>query len=56
MTSEEIKAERKRLGLTAEKMGKMLGVSTRAIFYYEDGQRKVPLTVEKLLRLLAEKD
>ena len=42
MTPQEFKAERERLKITAKKFGQMLGVSERAVFYYEHGQRKIP--------------
>ena len=56
MTPAQFRAERDRLRLTAQEMGDLLGVSTRAIFYYEHGQRKIPLTVQKLLTLIARLD
>jgi len=49
ITPAQFRAERERLRLTAQEMGDLLGVSARAIFYYEHGQRKIPLTVQKLL-------
>ena len=42
MTPAEFKAERERLKITAKQFGQLLGVSERAVFYYEHGQRKIP--------------
>ena len=41
MTPQEFKAERERLKITAKQFGQLLGVSERAVFYYEHGQRKI---------------
>ena len=51
MTPQEFKAERERLKITAKKFGQMLGVSERAVFYYEHGQRKIPKPVQLLVML-----
>jgi len=56
MTPEQFKAERERAGLTAKDFAAMIGVSERAVFYYEHGQRKIPLTVQKLLAVIARLD
>lgn len=56
ITPAQFRAERDRMRLTAQEMGDLLGVSARAIFYYEHGQRKIPLTVQKLLALIARLD
>ena len=52
ITPEQFKAERSKLNITIKEMAEMLGVSSRAISYYESGERPIPLTVQKLLRLL----
>lgn len=52
MTPEQIKEERSRLGFTGAQMAERIGVTPRAYAYYEAGQRKIPLTVEKLLKVL----
>lgn len=52
ITPEQFKSERERLRLTISAMAEMLGVSSRAISYYEAGERPIPLPVQKLLRLL----
>lgn len=52
ITPEQFRAERSRLNITIREMAEMLGVSSRAISYYESGERPIPLTVQKLLRLL----
>ena len=56
MTPEEIKAERHRMNLTINQMAELICVSPRAYAYYEAGQRKVPLPVEKLVNLIAKLD
>ena len=64
MTPEQFKAERERLKITAKQFGQLLGVSERAVFYYEHGQRKIPKPIQLLVllykktrsRRLAEKD
>ena len=56
MTAEQFKAERERAGLTAKDFAAMIGVSEREVFYYEHGQRKIPLTVQKLLAVIARLD
>ena len=53
ITPQEFKAERERMRLTIGAMADLLGVTPRAISYYEAGQRKIPLPVQKLLRLLS---
>jgi DNA-binding XRE family transcriptional regulator len=56
MNALEIKENRKRLGLTQDALGKLLGVSKRTIINYESGD-VVPVTKSKLLHqiLLADK-
>ena len=49
MTPEQFKAERLSLGLSQEAMGKRIGVTMQAVYYYEKGMRKVPRTVALLL-------
>lgn len=45
MTPEEFKAWRKRLGLTQGQAAEALGLSLRAIQYYERGEREITKTV-----------
>ena len=51
MTPAEFKAERERLKITANQFGQLLGVSERAVFYYEHGQRKIPKPIQLLVLL-----
>ena len=51
MTPAEFKAERERLIITAKQFGQLLGVSERAVFYYEHGQRKIPKPIQLLVLL-----
>ena len=51
MTPAEFKAERERLKITAKQFGQLLGVSERAVFYYEHGQRKLPKPIQLLVLL-----
>ena len=51
MTPQEFKAERERLKITAKQFGQLLGVSERAVFYYEHGQRKIPKPIQLLVML-----
>ncbi len=55
MTPEQIKEERSRLGLTINQMADRLGVTPRAVSYYESGQRAIPLPIEKLIKLQKER-
>ena len=48
MNALEIKENRKRLGLTQDALGKLLGVSKRTIINYENGD-VVPVTKSELL-------
>ena len=58
MNATEIKAARQTLGLTQPAMAHALGsekdghYSTRAIVSWENGERKVPPAVAKLVRLM----
>lgn len=56
ITPEQFKAERSRLDMTIKEMADLLCVSTRAISYYESGERPVPLTICKLLYLIGRLD
>lgn len=49
MTSEEFKAVRERLGMTQGQLAYKIGISERAIRYYEQGGRSVPAPVSLLL-------
>ena len=54
MTGEEFKARRLDLGLTQTQLGERLGVTLRAVQYYEAGQRPISKTVALLLGTLDE--
>jgi DNA-binding transcriptional regulator YiaG len=48
--AEEVRAIRKALGLTAAELAKRLGVTTRAVWYWEAGKRKPGGAALKLMR------
>lgn len=50
MTSEEIQAIRKRIGLTQEQLAEKLGVTIHAVRKWEQGQRQVKGAALKLLQ------
>ena len=52
LTSEGLRAWRKGRGWTQAKLARQLGCSLRAIQYYEAGERKIPLTIKRILDLL----
>lgn len=56
MTPEQFRAERSRLNMTIKEMAEYIGLSTRAVSYYESGQRPVPLTIKKFLVGMAKLD
>ena len=56
LTPEQFRAERSRMNMTIKEMADFLGTSTRAVSYYEAGQRPVPYTIQKLLVLVARLD
>lgn len=56
MTPEEFRAERSRLKMTIKEMAEYIGLSTRAVSYYEAGQRPVPHTIKKFLVGMARLD
>lgn len=49
MMPEVFRAIRQRLGLTQHALAEALGVSPRAVRYYEAGSRKVPGPVARIL-------
>lgn len=53
MTPAELTALRERLGLSVDEIGEALGLTGRAIRYYEAGQRPIPKTVELALTAYA---
>lgn len=53
MTPDEFKAMRERLGLSFDEIGEALGLTGRAIRYYEAGQRPIPKTVELAMQAYA---
>lgn len=52
MMPEVFRAIRQRLGLTQHALAEALGVSPRAVRYYEAGSRKVPGPVARILGLM----
>ena len=53
MTGEELTRIRAELGLNQETLAKFIGVNPTTISNYEAGKRPIPLSVEKLLRIIA---
>ena len=49
MTSEELKAAREELGWTQSALASALGVTPRAVKYYEAGQRAIPGPVQRIV-------
>lgn len=49
MTNEQFKAARDGLGLTQAQLAHKIGLSERAIQYYEQGGRNIPAPVSMLL-------
>lgn len=49
MTSEEFKATREKLKMTQGQLAYKIGLSERAIRYYEQGGRAIPVPVSMLL-------
>ena len=52
MTPAELKSLRSRLGYTQQELAEAVGVSRRAIIYWELGERAIPKTAEKLIKLM----
>lgn len=52
MTPEQLREWRKARGLTQQQIAELVGVSDRAIKYWEQGARKIPPMLEKLLEAL----
>jgi DNA-binding transcriptional regulator YiaG len=52
MKPSEFVAFRNRLGLSQTEMAQLIGVTWQAVHYWETGQRKISLTVVKVLRLI----
>lgn len=52
MTPAEMQEWRARLGITQARAAEMIGVSARAVKYWEAGQRSIPATVERLCAAL----
>jgi DNA-binding transcriptional regulator YiaG len=53
MTPAEFTALRNALGLSHAKLGEVLGLTSRAIRYYESGERRIPKPVEMALNAYA---
>ena len=52
MSAEKVRAERKRLGLSAARVARILGVSKRTIWRWEAGHTRVhPVYLERLERM-----
>lgn len=57
MTADEMKAARARMSMTQARMAEAIGVTPRAVQYWEAGRRKVPASVAKLIgRILRERE
>jgi len=52
MTGAELRAARQALDLTQTQMADRLGVTLRAVQYYEAGQRPISRTIELLLGVI----
>ena len=52
MTPEQIKQARHKTGLNSSDFGALLGVSGRTVENWEQGRRKVPATVVRMLPLI----
>lgn len=52
MSPEQLTEWRTAKGLTPTQLANLLGVTYRAVHYWERGERQIPPTVEKLLELL----
>lgn len=55
MTPSDFAAARHAMGLTQKQLAERLGVSTRAVQYWEAGKRRPPPPVVKLIELWLEK-
>jgi transcriptional regulator with XRE-family HTH domain len=51
MTPKQMQAALDKFGLTQAEGATMLGLSARAMRYYVNGQREIPLPTAKLIRL-----
>jgi DNA-binding transcriptional regulator YiaG len=56
MSKDEFRARRRQLGLTADRLAKLLGLSRNAVENYGCGYRKVPEHVGMLLRILCDEE
>jgi len=52
MDKDAFRRKRERLELTQEELGKRLGKSRASIAGYEGGTRRIPASIEKLLRFI----
>ncbi len=52
MTPQQFKDAKRTLGLTNHDLADMLGLSTRQIVHYNQGQTPIPKTVEMILEYL----
>jgi len=52
MTADEFRQCRDKLGLSLTGMASALGVSRRAVQYYQSGERAIPKPIEKLCEAL----
>lgn len=53
MKPEEYAKLRIKLNMTGDQFAGLLGVSTRMHWYYEHGDREIPKTIAKLVRMIA---
>lgn len=51
MSPAQLKAARKKLGLSADELAKLVGVSSRSMTRYESGRRETPYAIGLLLSL-----
>lgn len=56
MTGAEFREARAKLALTQSAMADRIGVTRRAVQYYESGQRQIPQPVQKLIAIIGESD
>ena len=52
MTPEELIAARKALGLKGTELAPLLDVAYRTLRYWEDGERRIPGNIERLLAFM----
>lgn len=53
LTPKQLKAWRERFGWDFDQAAEVIGVTSRAVRFYENGQRPIPLTVTRIVGLTA---